>query len=320
MSCKAIKEKNADYICTYIDYDIERVIIGQKDTDTAAVLHGFIVVEVQFVHLCVAGTGRLWAHWWPASTTAGTDTTTSPSAAAQYRYTSTYRLSRPNSAHQAEHGDQSCSQPLWRRIRTATYHFALYDLCVLLYVKMVDRKIRNLFEDLNYYLNIANLQIICSHLESDKIREIKDRQAKKEGSKSVCVHEDVTSFQGNVTDSWGKYQRLSGEDVMKCNDGIKICGCGSFTVMFEAQCCSVVLCSHLTEQQNKANWDRKCEAHFSSANIKDIGQWNNVSPCLHCNISQYIEDSGQHTGLQFWQDSSELYLGHFNKPEVQQKM
>lgn len=69
MSCKAIKEKNADYICTYIDYDIERVIIGQKDTDTAAVLHGFIVVEVQFVHLCVAGTGRplclqsgLWAH------------------------------------------------------------------------------------------------------------------------------------------------------------------------------------------------------------------------------------------------------------------
>lgn len=63
----AIDEKHFFfYICTHIDYDIERVIIGQKDTNTAAVLHGFVVVEVQFVHLRVAGIGQappsgLWA-------------------------------------------------------------------------------------------------------------------------------------------------------------------------------------------------------------------------------------------------------------------
>lgn len=45
-------------MCTHIDYDIECVIIGQKDTDTAAVLHGFVVVKVQFVHLRVAATGQ----------------------------------------------------------------------------------------------------------------------------------------------------------------------------------------------------------------------------------------------------------------------
>lgn len=44
--------------CTHINYNIEGVIIGQKDTNTAAVLHGFVVVEVQFVHLYVAGTGQ----------------------------------------------------------------------------------------------------------------------------------------------------------------------------------------------------------------------------------------------------------------------
>lgn len=44
---------------THINYNIEGVVIGQKDTDTAAVLHGFVVVEVQFVHLRVGcnGTG-----------------------------------------------------------------------------------------------------------------------------------------------------------------------------------------------------------------------------------------------------------------------
>lgn len=46
------------YISTHIDNDIKCVIIGQKNTDTAAVLHGFVVVEVQFVHLRVAGTGQ----------------------------------------------------------------------------------------------------------------------------------------------------------------------------------------------------------------------------------------------------------------------
>lgn len=49
---------NTDNIRTHIDYDVERVIIGQKDTNTAAVLHGFVIVEVQFVHLRVAGTGQ----------------------------------------------------------------------------------------------------------------------------------------------------------------------------------------------------------------------------------------------------------------------
>lgn len=43
---------------THIDYDIECVIVGEKNTDTAAVLHGFVVVKVQFVHLRVAGTGQ----------------------------------------------------------------------------------------------------------------------------------------------------------------------------------------------------------------------------------------------------------------------
>ena len=47
---------------THVDDDVECVIIGQKDTDTAAVLHGFVVVEAQFVHLRVAGTvqPRCW--------------------------------------------------------------------------------------------------------------------------------------------------------------------------------------------------------------------------------------------------------------------
>lgn len=41
---------------TYTDDDIQGVIIGQKNTNTSAVLHGFVVVKVQFVHLRVAGT------------------------------------------------------------------------------------------------------------------------------------------------------------------------------------------------------------------------------------------------------------------------
>lgn len=65
----------------------------------------------------------LWALWRPASTTtAGIEHTTTShsiptSAAAQYRHTSTYGLSRPGSTHKAEHGDPRCNQPLWRHIR-----------------------------------------------------------------------------------------------------------------------------------------------------------------------------------------------------------
>lgn len=43
---------------THVDDDVERVVVGQKDANTAAVLHGFVVVEVQSVHLRVAGTGQ----------------------------------------------------------------------------------------------------------------------------------------------------------------------------------------------------------------------------------------------------------------------
>lgn len=57
---KDISSKSLKHIwtCTHINYNIEGVVIGQKDTNTATVLHGFVVVEVQFVHLCVAATGQ----------------------------------------------------------------------------------------------------------------------------------------------------------------------------------------------------------------------------------------------------------------------
>lgn len=62
---------------THVDDDVERVIVGQKDTDTAAVLHGFVVVEVQFVHLRVAGTEQFCPLLGlRASTSAGTGTDT----------------------------------------------------------------------------------------------------------------------------------------------------------------------------------------------------------------------------------------------------
>lgn len=43
---------------THVDDDVERVVVGQKDADAAAVLHGFVVVEVQSVHLRVARGNR----------------------------------------------------------------------------------------------------------------------------------------------------------------------------------------------------------------------------------------------------------------------
>ena len=49
---------------THIDDDVKRVVVGEKDTDTAAVLHSFVIVEAgQLVHLRVAGrsTGLLQA-------------------------------------------------------------------------------------------------------------------------------------------------------------------------------------------------------------------------------------------------------------------
>lgn len=57
---------------THVDDDVERVVVGQKDANTAAVLHGFVVVEVQSVHLRVAGTGQApppatWARGPPMS-------------------------------------------------------------------------------------------------------------------------------------------------------------------------------------------------------------------------------------------------------------
>lgn len=67
-------------MCTHIDYDIESIIIGQKDTDRATILHGFVVVEVQFVHVFMKGTEQVAppaeGALDPASTTAGTNTTT----------------------------------------------------------------------------------------------------------------------------------------------------------------------------------------------------------------------------------------------------
>lgn len=107
---------------THVDDDVERVVVGQKDANTAAVLHGFVVVEVQFVHLRVAGTGQAPL---PATGAPGPLMSRllgrrqhqcffSPSAAPKKRNGRTDRLSRPSSAVRTGHGDLSCSQPLWR--------------------------------------------------------------------------------------------------------------------------------------------------------------------------------------------------------------
>lgn len=46
-------------------------------------------------------------------------------------------------------------------------------------------------------------------------------EKKREGSIPVRVHEHVTSFYGNVSDSWETCEHLSGEELMRCNDGVK---------------------------------------------------------------------------------------------------
>lgn len=102
------------YTSTHINYDIQCVIIGQKDTDTAAVLHGFVVMEVQFVHLRVAETGQASSPAIGPSEDPPPPPTRPASAVARYRRT--YGLSGPSSADKTGHGDPSCSQPLWRHI------------------------------------------------------------------------------------------------------------------------------------------------------------------------------------------------------------
>lgn len=72
LSSSNTESSSNDQTCTHIDYDIECVIVGQKNTNTAAVLHGFVIVEVQFVHLRVAGTGQAPP---PASRALGPSTT-----------------------------------------------------------------------------------------------------------------------------------------------------------------------------------------------------------------------------------------------------
>lgn len=87
----------------------------------------------------------LWAHWRPASTTAGADTTTGPcSAADHYKHTSSCGLSNQSGAHKADHGDLSCSQPLWRNIIIGI----LFGMC---YAG------QEIIQNLNF--NIANLCI-----------------------------------------------------------------------------------------------------------------------------------------------------------------
>lgn len=92
-------------------------------------------MEVQFVHLRVAGTGQALP---PATGGALGPLTTRlhhhhhqrrrpdgnhqfavlpASAAAQYGHTGAFGLSRPSSGHKAEHGDPSRGQPLWRHVR-----------------------------------------------------------------------------------------------------------------------------------------------------------------------------------------------------------
>lgn len=48
---------------THVDDDVLGVVVGQKDTYAAAVLHGFVVVKVQFAHLPVAAPCLLWGPW-----------------------------------------------------------------------------------------------------------------------------------------------------------------------------------------------------------------------------------------------------------------
>lgn len=105
---------------THIDYDIKSVIIGQKDTDRAAVLHGFVVVEVQFVHLCVEGTGPAPNQGSepsddlpppPQAATPPRSCCVPVSAGAQSRHSHTFG---PSSTHKAGHGDPNCNLLLWK--------------------------------------------------------------------------------------------------------------------------------------------------------------------------------------------------------------
>lgn len=44
---------------TYTDNDVECFIVWEKHTHTTAILHGLVVVERQFAHVCLASSWKL---------------------------------------------------------------------------------------------------------------------------------------------------------------------------------------------------------------------------------------------------------------------